>query len=336
MSQSVILFTDEQSRLLVNLAQYYEAWIDAERTLASLPYGMAWKTTSGKDYLCRIHDRKGNATGLGPRSARTEAILTDYRTRKAEADTNRAGAAVKLDEAARLYRALRLPMIPAEAAAILREADRRAMLGSQLLAIGTNAVPAYCIEAAGRIVDAPDETQDFDMTWIAIELGSNASPVWAMLKSVDATYTVNTERPFQARNARAFEFELLAAPSTIAGMGRRDLPRPTTLPEQEWLLRGRHVSQVVVGRDLSPARLVVPDPRWFALQKLWLSAQEKRNPLKRGKDGRQGIAILDAVLETMPQYSLDASFEAEIPDELRPHYDRWKSRDGRPQPSRRW
>jgi hypothetical protein len=336
MKQSVIPHTDEQSRLLVNMAQYYEAWIDAERTLASLPYGMTWKTTSGKDYLCRILDRRGNATSLGPRSARTEAMLTDYRAGKAEAEANRDGAAEKLDEGGRLYRALRLPMIPAEAAAILREADRRGLLGKHLLAIGTNAVPAYCVEAAGRIVDAPDETQDFDMAWIAIETGSNASPVWAMLKSVDPTYTINTERPFQARNARAFEFDLLAAPSTLMGMGRRDKPQPVALPEQEWLLKGRHVSHVVVGRDLSPARLVVPDPRWFALQKLWLSDQGKRNPLKRGKDHRQGIAILDAVWETMPQYALDVNFEAEIPDELRPYYDRWKSRDDRAQPSRRW
>ena len=93
---------------------------------------------------------------------------------------------------------------------------------------------------------------------------------------------------------------------------------------------------VVIGRDLSPARLVVPDPRWFALQKLWLSDQVKRNPLKRGKDRRQGIAILDTVMETMPQFALDIAFEAEIPGELVPYYQQWKSREARPQPTRRW
>ncbi len=86
----------------------------------------------------------------------------------------------------------------------------------------------------------------------------------------DPSYTVNTERPFQARNAKAFEFELLAAPSRLP-VGKRDQPKPVPLPEQEWLLPGRYVDQVVVARDGSPARLVVPDPRWFALQKLWLA-----------------------------------------------------------------
>jgi hypothetical protein len=67
-------------------------------------------------------------------------------------------------------------------------------------------------------------------------------------------------------------------------------------------------------RDGSPARLVVPDPRWFSLQKLWMSAQTKRDPAKRGKDQRQGMAILDA----MPRYPQDEAFEAELPAELQP------------------
>ena len=242
MFQTIRPFTDDQARLLVNLAQYYDTWIEAERLLASLPYHMIWKTQSGKDYLVQLNDRKGNSTGLGPRSADTEAVMAAYRDRKTAAEASHDGATAQLEETSRLYRAARLPMIPAEAAAILREADRRSLLGTHLLAIGTNAVPAYCIEAVGRIVDAPEETQDFDMAWIAIASEPSASPVWAMLKTVDPTYTINTERPFQARNARAFEFELLAAPSTLPGMGRRDQPRPTALPEQEWLLKGRHVS----------------------------------------------------------------------------------------------
>ena len=76
-----------------------------------------------------------------------------------------------------------------------------------------------------------------------------------MLKSVDGTYTVNTERPFQARNAKAYEVELLVAPSRAATLGKRDQPKPFPLHEQEWLLRGRFVTRVVVGRDATPARM---------------------------------------------------------------------------------
>lgn len=45
-----------------------------------------------------------------------------------------------------------------------------------------------------------------------------------------------------------------------------------------------------------PVRLVVPDPRAFAVHKLWLSAKPDRNPLKRRRDEAQarGVAALTA------------------------------------------
>jgi hypothetical protein len=156
-----------------------------------------------------------------------------------------------------------------------------------------------------------------------------------MLKSVDPTFTVNMERGFQARNAKAYEVEVLAAPSRAGTMARLDQPRPVPLPEQEWLLLGRPVDHVVTSRGGGPARIVAPDPRWFALQKLWLAGQAKRNPLKRPKDLKQGAALLNAVDVAMPQYPLDGDFEASLPAPLADLYARWKAqRPERPAP--RW
>ena len=79
---------------------------------------------------------------------------------------------------------------------------------------------------------------------------------------------------------------------------------------------------------------MAPDPRWFALQKLWMSAQAKREPLKRPKDLKQGLALLDAVDATMPQYPLDDGFAASVPDELAVYFERWqKQRPGADAPS---
>lgn len=337
MAARIVPFSDEETRLLVNLEQHYEVWIEAERTLLSLPYNLKWKTVAGKDYLYEIIDRNGNGKSLGPRSAENEAAFDNYHAGKSTATERRDRSRASLDETCRLYRALRLPMIPAEAAQILREADRRALLGTHLLVIGTNAVPAYFIETGGRIMNASAETQDFDLAWSAEHADEHDNPVWALLKAVDSTYTVNTERTFQARNAKAYEVELLVAPSRVSTMGRNVRPSPVPLAEQEWLLNGRFVSRVVVARDATPARLVVPDPRWFALQKLWLSEQPKRNPLKRNKDAGQGIALLDAVAEAMPQFKLDETFETEIPAELDSHYRRWKAARKNSEPkSFRW
>jgi hypothetical protein len=325
MPAQIVPFSDEETRLLVNLEQQYEVWIEAERTIFKLPYNLKWKTVAGKDYLYEIIDRTGNGKSLGSRSSANEAAFENFRATKNAAAARRDRSRASLDETCRLYRALRLPLITTEAAQIVREADRRALLGTHLLVIGTNAVPAYFIEAGGRIMNAPAETQDFDLAWSAENADEDDNPVWAMLKSVDSTYTVNTERTFQARNAKAYEVEVLVAPSRAGTMGRNPRPAPVPLHEQEWLLNGRFVTRVVVGRDGTPARLVVPDPRWFALQKLWMSEQPKRNPLKRGKDAKQGIALLNAIQDGMPQFKMDAAFEAEIPTELSPYFERWKA-----------
>lgn len=322
-------FSDEQMRLLVNLEQQYEVWIEAERALETLPYGLSWKTISGRDYLYELIDRNGNAKSRGPRSPETEAFYKRSRAEKVEAKKRREQSWNRLAETGRLYRALRLPMLANEAANLLREADRRLLLGSHLMVVGTNAMAAYAVEAAGLITGIPDETEDFDVAWTAQTSEPGSNLLWAMLKAVDSTYTVNTERPFQARNARAYEVEILAAPSTIGGMDIRDHPKPVPLEEQEWLLKGKMVNRIVAARDGSPARIVAPDPRWFALQKLWLAEQRKRSPLKRPKDAKQGKLLLSAVAESMPQYPLDRAFEAEIPDVLRTHYKKWKQDETR-------
>ena len=178
-------------------------------------------------------------------------------------------------------------------------------------------------EANGAIA-LPDETEDFDLAWVAEAPDEAERRVWDMLKAVDPTFTINSERDFQARNAKAYEVELLVAPSRAGTLSSKDQPRPVPLPEQEWLLLGRPVDQVIGCRDGSPARIVAPDPRWFALHKLWMAAQAKRNPLKRPKDRKQGLALLNAISSAMPHYPLDATFAAELPPELLPHLADWQ------------
>ncbi len=325
-------FSDEQARTLVNLRQRYEVWMEAEQELAALPYDLRRKDVNGRIYLYEIADRSGNGKSLGAWSPEHEARFNAYREAKAGAKARVDASRSALTETGRLARALRVPMLASRAGEILRECDRRNLLGERLLVIGTNAMPAYALEAAGFLHDAPDETDDFDLAWSS-QTSPDEALVWTMLKAVDPTFNVNTERPFQARNASAYEVELLIAPSRASTYGKRDRPLPVELPEQEWLLLGRTVDQVLICRDGSAARVVAPDPRWFALHKLWMSVLDRRSALKRPKDKRQGIALLDAVAGTMPQFPLDAAFERDLPPELRLHYETWRARrDAKPLP----
>ncbi len=321
---SVRPFSEEQARAQINLAQRYEVWMAAERALAALPYDLRRKQVGGRAYLYEISDRGGNGKSLGRWSPDHEVRLAAYRAQKESLKERRDLSRERLDETGRLGRALRLPMLANAAGPILREADRRELLGSHFFVVGTNAMIAYFIEAGGVIAEAPDETDDFDLAWTSTALVQGERILWDLLKAVDETFTVNLERTFQARNARAYEVEIHVAPSRAMTMAKTDRPRPVPLPEQEWLLLGRPVDRVVLCRDGSPARIVAPDPRWFALQKLWLGRQAKRDGLKRPKDLKQGAALLNAVREAMPHYPLDPAFEASIPQELAEPYAEWK------------
>ena len=320
-------FSAEQERALINMRQRYDAWIEAERELYAMPYDLRRKKVGDYEYLYEIFDRSGNGKSLGAWDDEKQTQLEEYKAAKAALKERRDGARDALGESSRIARALRLPLLSADAGPILREADRRSLLGSHLLVVGTNAMAAYALEAAGTFRDVPDETEDFDLAWTADE-PEDGTQLWDMLKAVDPTFTINTEREFQARNAKAYEVELLVAPSRVETLAGKDRPRPVPLPEQEWLLPGRRVDQVVPCRDGSPARIVAPDPRWFALHKLWLGAQAKRNPLKRRKDTVQGAALLDAVAEAMPHYSLGHEFVESLPDELVPYWEEWAKARG--------
>jgi hypothetical protein len=316
-------FSDEQARVIVNLEQAYQVWMETLRTLNDMPYNMRIKEVSGREYLYEVTDRLGTMKSKGPLNPAKQADFDHYKSEKSALKDRLTQSKATLKEQGSLYRALRLPMLPVEAGKILREADRMRFLGKQAMVVGTNALIAYALEANGFIRDAPDTTMDFDMALTAIEADDDRPTLWKVLKEVDATYTVNAERPFQARNAKAYEIEIVAAPSRAGGQIARDRPRPVPLPEQEWLLNGRPIDRVVGVRDGEAARMVVPDPRWFALQKLWMAQKPERNPQKRPKDRKQGIALLNAVWQRMPHYALDLPFYEGLPDELKPHFALW-------------
>ncbi len=318
----VKIFSEEQARALINLQQRYQVWMEVERAYRALPYDLRRKQVDGRAYLYEIADRSGNGRSLGSWSEALAEQFEKYRTQKVALQAAIDTARAPLEESGRLLRALRVPMLANAAGAILREADRRRLLDGMLLVVGTNAMAAYAVEAGGRI-DAPDETEDFDLAWAASRPVAEPA-IGPLLKAIDSTYTVNAERSFQARNAKAYEVELLVAPSLKDMLPRRDWPQPVALPEQEWLLLGRPVDRVAICRDGSPARIVAPDPRWFGLQKMWMAAQPKRDALKRPKDRMQGLALLNAVWTAMPHYPLDDAFEHELPPELLMAHAEWR------------
>jgi hypothetical protein len=326
-------FSDEQLRTLVNLDQVYRSWIQSERELRAMPYGMRWKTVSDRDYLYEIFDRLGNGRSLGPRSAETEAQHKDYQRKRKELEERVSASVEKLEQNSRIARAVKLPGIAQEAAKILVELDLREMLGRNFMVAGTNAILAYNLEAGGTIIIGADmATDDFDLLWTrdhSTSLMAKDPPpsILAALKAVDETYTVNEERPFQLRNRNAYEVEILVPPSRLGDLPKGDRIRPARMEEVEWLLLGAPIEHVVPAKGDLAAKIVAPDPRMFALQKLWLSEKPSRSALKKPKDRRQGKALMDACAQgTLPRHPINGGFEASLPEALRPFFEQWAAK----------
>ena len=78
----------------------------------------------------------------------------------------------------------------------------------------------------------------------------------------------------------------------------------------------RPVRQVILDFRGWPVPVDVPDPRYFAMHKLWLSKQLNRQASKRPKDARQGKALLDVIKNHMPHYPFDDAFLTGLPQAL--------------------
>ncbi|HEY4372899.1 MAG TPA: GSU2403 family nucleotidyltransferase fold protein [Burkholderiales bacterium] len=324
-------FESEEARALANLRTYYEQWVAAARVLETrLKGSLRWKTVAGKQYLYhRVSSNPLIDNSLGARNAQSEAHMLRFTREKAETRMRHDRARAESARFARILAALGASMVDRQAAAVLRHLDLKEMLGGLLLVVGTNAMAAYETLAGGRIFRGYDATQDFDLTWrgagplqlaAGVREGGPPATLLTTLREVDKLYTVNTERPFQATTGK-YEVEFLAAPSTIRSFpfAKDDIAPLGDLREQEWLMLGTPLRQIVAAADGSPAPVAAPDPRWMALHKLWLSQKPKRAALKKPKDEAQGLLLLRAVIETMPGYPLDEAFIAQVEEELRPY-----------------
>lgn len=312
-----IELTDQQSRLTIDIGQLYEAHSESSRQLAEMKGTLIWKVLRGKTYLFKKLDAKGNGRVIGPRSPDTEATLQAARRRKAELKERLASLRARLAEQARLAKALRIARVPATTAAVLRVLHQAGLLGRNVIVVGTNALYAY--EAAGGVHfdSSVMETGDVDILWEARSRLTLASSVRGagligLLRQADRSFEPTGARSFRAANRDGFMVDLLKPlpKDVIRDAESRSIGADDDLYAAEtrnlaWLLSAKKFHQTAIARDGFPVPIVAPDPRLFALHKLWLAEQPDREPLKKGRDRAQGDAVLALLLERLPQYPLD-------------------------------
>ena len=315
--------SDEQLRGLVNAGQLYETWKDVVVRLANLPGGMYWRVINSKEYLYKYATNPAGiqqTKSLGPRTPQTEDAYRDFQDTKKPLEERRAGVEARIKELAPAWRALRLPAIDRSAGRILRALDQANLVGTSILVIGTYALKAYEVECASSFSAGMDATEDLDFTLCLNE--GNIDPdvprrLLLTLKQVDATFIVSPKSPKTLVNKDGYKIDLLTNNAVAPQFSAARPWKPEALQGQEWLLLGRPVDAILIDFDGWPVHIAAPDPRYFALHKLWLSKRKGRPAAKRVKDERQGRALLEAIKQYMDHYALDDEFVANLPAALR-------------------
>ena len=290
--------------------------------LSQLPGGMYWHVVNSKDYLYQY--AKGpagqQAKSLGPRTPHTEQALREFKQTKEDLEERRAGIERRFKELAPVWRALRLPAIDRSAARILRALDQVDLVGKSVLVVGTYALKAYEVESATNFAAGMDATEDLDFTLV---VGDGEVDVDAprrlllTLKQVDSSFIVSPSAPRTVVNKTGYKVDLLTNNSVAKSLSSVRPWKPEPLEGQEWLLLGKPVHAVLIDFEGWPVSVSAPDPRYFALHKIWLSKRPGRPAPKQVKDERQGKALLEAVFQYMPHYPIDDSFVASLAIPLR-------------------
>jgi hypothetical protein len=321
--------SEQQSRSYVDLVQVYETYAEVQRQLGDLDYSLHWKVLRGKTYLFKRLDAKGNGRVIGPRDPETEQTLTAFRARKSELKSRHASLKARLAEHARLARALHLTRVPRTAAGVLRVLNRHGLLGRNFIVVGTNALYAYEAAAGARFDSAVMDTADVDFLWesrarLSLAADTRGAGLIGILRQADRSFQVARARGFRAATRDGYMVDLLKPlPRDLIGdesrgsIGGDDDLFAAETRNLAWLLSASKFRATAIGMDGFPVPLVVPDPRLFALHKLWLAEQRDREPVKKGRDRAQGRAVLQLLLERLPQYPLDARVLQGLPLEVR-------------------
>ncbi|MGH8680844.1 MAG: GSU2403 family nucleotidyltransferase fold protein [Burkholderiales bacterium] len=317
-------FNTEQRRQLQNLLQFYETWKEVSRNLAQLRGGMYWRVINSKEYLYKYVTSSGikQSTSIGPKTPETEVIAEDFQQAKKDLQERLEAIKGRINTLAPITRVLNLPAIDETAGKILRALDQVDRVGKNILVIGTCAMTAYEMTAETRFAEGFDATEDLDLTIVVDPDNPSDSDLprrlLLTLKEVDKSFVVSHSSSKTVVNKRGYRVDLLMS-NELAPAMQRSMPwKPEALEGQEWLALGTPVRQILVDLNGWPVLVTAPDPRYFALHKLWLSKRPKRiREGKAPKDAAQGKMLLKAIQEFMPHYPIDDEFIQLLPSALR-------------------
>ena len=313
----------------VDMTQLWEAWISADDLRRHSFIGtMGWEERSGKEYL---YNRKRKVVkSLGPRSPETEKICMAFNDGKSANKARLKTLSKEMDRQAAVLRSLsaqRLPIMAARTLRAFRTHDKQA----GIRVIGTNALYAY-ESLAGVVFNAESlATGDVDILIddrnqlrLLTEDDERIGLTRLLQRSVDKSFTPRGAMDYSLTNNKGYIVEFVRPePSPIHRKMRGAAAieeggiRPTAIFGLQWLVNAPAIESVVLDERGFPAPMRCPDPRYWAIHKLWVSTRDDRDPAKKIRDRQQADIMLKLIAERLPNFPLDNAFKALLPNELK-------------------
>lgn len=296
--------TGEQRRQLIDVQQVYAAWEEADylhrRRFAG---SMRWGPRNGTDYLLRKIGQ--HESSLGPRSTETEVMYNAFINGREANSAKFKSLTARLDQMAPVNKAMGLGRIPRIAAQILRQCHEKNLLGQQLFVVGTNALFAYEVMAGIRFESGLIASGDIDLLYdsrsrlsLAVKEELRDAGLIGLLQKVDKSFS-GAAKNYSVSNRDGYAVDLIR-PQGRDVMRDKKSGALTDFPDDmegaeiaglEWLIHSKKIDAVVVDDAGYPLRMVVVDPRIFALHKMWISERPERSRVKNIRDRQQARAI---------------------------------------------
>lgn len=300
---------------------------------------MVWAEDRGTQYLVRSAYERPTAIrrqrSLGPRSPATERLKAEFDSGRDAAKARLSDLSEVLDRQSGINRALGLGRVPLLGARIIRAIDDAGLLGGGIRIVGTNAVYAY--EAVSGVFLDPTltTTEDLDLLFDARRALRFAAvgevperSLMNILKRVDRSFT-RMAATFRASNRDGYFVDLIRPMPSPPWKERpekigQDVEDLTAVDVEglHWLAEAPAFEAVAIDENGVALRIVAPDPRAFAVHKLWLSEQPNRDPSSRRRDAAQARAVAQLVVQFLPHLPYvhgeigvipRAAFEAALP-----------------------
>jgi len=321
--------TENQSRIYIDTDQVYHAYMDAKKDTQKYSGSMIWKQSKGNDYLFRLTDRYGNGKSLGRRSSGTEKIFKTFHREKKATSESLNLLLGRLKEQAKFCKAIGINRVPSVVTGILRILIAEKLMGNCLTIVGSNALYAYEASTGVRFDTSITTTVDMDMLWdtrgkmtFYAENTINKNGLIGLLKKADASFKLIRDKGFRAVNDNGYMIDLIKPMENPPWKKNKKSFKPDNdfeavdIRNLDWLISSPKFEGTVIGMDGFPATMIVPDPRAFALHKLWLSKQTDREPLKKSRDYAQAIAVIHLIINHLPQYPFKKSELKMFPKEI--------------------